>query len=53
MSNVYVVDEWSGPNPGDHLTVVAKFNTVSEAEQFIGELPNVDEVEDGRYGIDA
>lgn len=50
---VAVIDEWSATKPGDRATVVAKFETVKEASEYIGHLPNVDDVETGRYGIDA
>lgn len=50
---VLVVDEWSATQPGERAAVIGKFSTPEEASTFIGTLPNVEDVEAGRYGIDA
>lgn len=48
MKNVHVVDEELA-----EPAIIASFDTVAQAEDYIAELPDLDKVERGGYGIDA
>jgi hypothetical protein len=52
---VTITDEESATKPGDRLRVVARFNTVKEAEDWIAEREKIDpdKVHRGGYGINA
>lgn len=49
---VVVVDVESA-GPGEQLRIVQRFANVTQAEDFIGTLPDTDKVARGGYGIDA
>lgn len=48
-----IVDLDSASKPGDRYVVVARRDTLAEAERYVAELPNVADVERGRYAIDG
>ena len=48
-----VVDLDSASKPGEIYTVVTRFDTLAEAEAYVAHLPNTEDVERGRYGIDG
>lgn len=50
---VTVIDMDSAHKVGDEFTVLARFQTLWEAEQFIDQYPDQDKVERGGLGLDA
>lgn len=50
---VAVIDEESASKPGEQFTILARFATIKEAEEWIGSQPDKDKVARGGYGIDA